>query len=100
MLRGKCIKDRWFEGKKNNDTNSNTLDFVLIVMYLFYCFAAEIAHIIQKGVFNSTAPKEPNDSVLYSIIEIVLLCAIKRRLFCTLSEISPLYMRGPTAISV
>ena len=83
MLRGKCIKDRWFEEKNNdtNDTNSNTLDFVLIVMYLFYCFAAEFAHIIQKGVFKSTAPKETNDSVLYSIIEIVLLCAIKRRLF-------------------
>ena len=43
--------------KKNNDTNSNTLDFVLIVMYLFYCFAAEFAHIIQKGVYTSTAPK-------------------------------------------
>ena len=56
MLRGKCIKDirfeendQWYQWHQQQQT-------IFAHKYIF-SLAAEFAHIIQKGVFTSTAPK-------------------------------------------
>ena len=56
MLRGKYIKVIGFEEKKTM-IPSHQPQHTIFVRWCIFSLAAEFAHIIQKGVYTSTAPK-------------------------------------------